>query len=282
MKICWIGTGVMGASMVKNCIQNGHEANVYNRTFSKAKACEEFGAKAYENLKDALEGCEAVFTIVGYPKDVEEVYNTIFETCPEGTIAVDMTTSAPSLAVKLALEGKKYGIEVLDAPVSGGDTGARNGTLSIMVGGDKAAFDKVVPLFECMGKNIVYMGKAGSGQHTKMANQVAIAGTIAAVNEALAYSKAAELDPDNVLAAISAGAAGSWQMSNNGPKMLKKDDSAGFFIKHFIKDMRLAQKEASDRGLKLEILDEVLKIYEKLSAEGCDDFGTQSIYRHFN
>ncbi|MBQ4343977.1 MAG: NAD(P)-dependent oxidoreductase [Erysipelotrichaceae bacterium] len=282
MKICWIGTGVMGASMVKNCIQNGHEANVYNRTFSKAKACEEFGAKAYENLKDALEGCEAVFTIVGYPKDVEEVYNTIFETCPEGTIAVDMTTSAPSLAVKLAIEGKKYGIEVLDAPVSGGDTGARNGTLSIMVGGDKAAFDKVVPLFECMGKNIVYMGKAGSGQHTKMANQVAIAGTIAAVNEALAYSKAAELDPDNVLAAISAGAAGSWQMSNNGPKMLKKDDSAGFFIKHFIKDMRLAQKEASDRGLKLEVLDEVLKIYEKLSAEGCDDFGTQSIYRHFN
>jgi len=282
MKICWIGTGVMGASMVKNCIQNGHEANVYNRTFSKAKACEEFGAKAYENLKDALEGCEAVFTIVGYPKDVEEVYNTIFETCPEGTIAVDMTTSAPSLAVKLAIEGKKYGIEVLDAPVSGGDTGARNGTLSIMVGGDKTAFDKVVPLFECMGKNIVYMGKAGSGQHTKMANQVAIAGTIAAVNEALAYSKAAEVDPDNVLAAISAGAAGSWQMSNNGPKMLKKDDSAGFFIKHFIKDMRLAQKEASDRGLKLEVLDEVLKIYEKLSAEGCDDFGTQSIYRHFN
>ncbi len=282
MKICWIGTGVMGASMVRNCIQNGHEANVYNRTFAKAKACEEFGAKAYENLKDALKGCEAVFTIVGYPKDVEEVYSTIFETCPAGTIAVDMTTSAPSLAIKLADEGKKYGIDVLDAPVSGGDTGAKNATLSIMVGGSKEAFDKVMPLFECMGKNIVYMGKAGSGQHTKMANQVAIAGTIAAVNEALAYSKAADLDPQNVLAAISAGAAGSWQMSNNGPKMLKKDDSAGFFIKHFIKDMRLAQKEASDRGLKLEVLDEVLKIYEKLSEEGCDDFGTQSIYRHFN
>ena len=282
MKICWIGTGVMGASMVKNCIQNGHEANVYNRTFSKAKACEQFGAKAFENLKDALNGCDAVFTIVGYPKDVEEIYNTIFEVCPKGTIAVDMTTSAPSLAVKLAEEGKKHGIEVLDAPVSGGDTGARNASLSIMAGGDKDAFDKVLPLFECMGKNIVYMGKAGSGQHTKMANQIAIAGTIAAVNEALAYSKAADLNPDNVLSAISAGAAGSWQMSNNGPKMLKKDDSAGFFIKHFIKDMRLAQKEASDRGLKLEVLDEVLKIYEQLSAEGCDDFGTQSIYRHFN
>ncbi len=282
MKICWIGTGVMGASMIKNCIQNGHEANVYNRTFSKAKACEQFGAKAFENLKDALNGCEAVFTIVGYPKDVEEVYNTIFEVCPKGTIAVDMTTSAPSLAVKLAEEGKKHGIEVLDAPVSGGDTGARNASLSIMAGGDKDAFDKVLPLFECMGKNIVYMGKTGSGQHTKMANQIAIAGTIAAVNEALAYSKAADLNPDNVLSAISAGAAGSWQMSNNGPKMLKKDDSAGFFIKHFIKDMRLAQKEASDRGLKLEVLDEVLKIYEQLSAEGCDDFGTQSIYRHFN
>ena len=282
MKICWIGTGVMGASMVKNCIMNGHEANVYNRTFSKAKVCEQFGAKAFENLKDALEGCEAVFTIVGYPKDVEEVYNTIFEVCPKGTIAVDMTTSAPSLAVKLAEEGKKYGIDVLDAPVSGGDTGAKNASLSIMAGGDKAAFDKVLPLFECMGKNIVYMGKAGSGQHTKMANQVAIAGTIAAVNEALAYSKAVDLDPDNVLSAISAGAAGSWQMSNNGPKMLKHDDFAGFFIKHFIKDMRLAQKEASDRGLKLEVLDEVLKIYEQLSTEGCDDFGTQSIYRHFN
>ena len=282
MKICWIGTGVMGASMVKNCIQNGHEANVYNRTFSKAKACEQFGAKAFENLKDALNGCDAVFTIVGYPKDVEEIYNTIFEVCPKGTIAVDMTTSTPSLAVKLAEEGKKHGIEVLDAPVSGGDTGARNASLSIMAGGDKDAFDKVLPLFECMGKNIVYMGKTGSGQHTKMANQIAIAGTIAAVNEALAYSKAADLNPDNVLSAISAGAAGSWQMSNNGPKMLKKDDSAGFFIKHFIKDMRLAQKEASDRGLKLEVLDEVLKIYEQLSAEGCDDFGTQSIYRHFN
>ena len=282
MKICWIGTGVMGASMVKNCIKNGYEANVYNRTFSKAKACEEFGAKAFENLKDALVGCDVIFTIVGYPKDVEEVYNTIFEVCPQGTIAVDMTTSAPYLAVQLAEEGKKHGIEVLDAPVSGGDTGAKNASLSIMVGGNKEAFDKVLPLFECMGKNIVYMGKAGSGQHTKMANQVAIAGTIAAVNEALAYSKAAELDPDNVLSAISAGAAGSWQMSNNGPKMLKHDDSAGFFIKHFIKDMRLAQKEASDRGLKLEVLDEVLKIYEQLSAEGCDDFGTQSIYRHFN
>ncbi|MBQ7889158.1 MAG: NAD(P)-dependent oxidoreductase [Erysipelotrichaceae bacterium] len=281
MKICWIGTGVMGASMAKNCIAHGHEVQVYNRTFSKAKACEEFGAKAFENLKDALQGVEAVFTIVGYPKDVEEVYNVIFETCPEGTIAVDMTTSAPSLAVKLAEEGLKHGIHVLDAPVSGGDTGARNATLSIMVGGNKDAYDKVYPLFECMGKNIVYMGKAGSGQHTKMANQVAIAGTIAAVNEALTYSKAADLDPDKVLSAISAGAAGSWQMSNNGPKMLKKDDSAGFFIKHFIKDMRLAQKEASDRGLKLEVLDEVLKIYEELSAEGCDDFGTQSIYRHF-
>ncbi|MBP3399965.1 MAG: NAD(P)-dependent oxidoreductase [Erysipelotrichaceae bacterium] len=281
MKICWIGTGVMGASMAKNCIAHGHEVQVYNRTFSKAKACEEFGAKAFENLKDALQGVEAVFTIVGYPKDVEEVYNVIFETCPEGTIAVDMTTSAPSLAVKLAEEGLKHGIHVLDAPVSGGDTGARNATLSIMVGGNKDAYDKVYPLFECMGKNIVYMGKAGSGQHTKMANQVAIAGTIAAVNEALTYSKAADLDPDKVLSAISAGAAGSWQMSNNGPKMLKKDNSAGFFIKHFIKDMRLAQKEASDRGLKLEVLDEVLKIYEELSAEGCDDFGTQSIYRHF-
>ena len=281
MKICWIGTGVMGASMAKNCIAHGHKVQVYNRTFSKAKACEEFGAKAFENLKDALQGVEAVFTIVGYPKDVEEVYNVIFETCPKGTIAVDMTNSAPSLAVKLAEECIKHGIHVLDAPVSGGDTGARNATLSIMVGGNKDAYDKVYPLFECMGKNIVYMGKAGSGQHTKMANQVAIAGTIAAVNEALTYSKAADLDPDKVLSAISAGAAGSWQMSNNGPKMLKKDDSAGFFIKHFIKDMRLAQKEASDRGLKLEVLDEVLKIYEELSAEGCDDFGTQSIYRHF-
>ena len=281
MKICWIGTGVMGASMVKNCMQLNIEANVYNRTFEKAKACEAFGAKAFENLKDALVGCDVIFTIVGYPKDVEEVYNVIFETCPAGTIAVDMTTSSPALAEKLAERGKEFGITVLDAPVSGGDTGAKNGTLSIMVGGEKDAFDKMIPLFECMGKNIVYTGKAGSGQHTKLANQIAIAGTIAAVNEAIAYSKATGLDPQVVLSAISAGAAGSWQMSNNGPKMIKEDDSAGFFIKHFIKDMSLAQKEASDRNLKLEVLDEVLKIYQKLSSEGCDDFGTQSIYRHF-
>lgn len=281
MKICWIGTGVMGASMVRNCMKNGYEANVYNRSFEKAKACEEFGAKAFENLKDALTGCDVVFTIVGYPKDVEEVYDVIFEVCPQGTIAVDMTTSSPALAEKLAQRGKEAGITVLDAPVSGGDSGARNATLSIMAGGDKEAFDKMVPLFKCMGKNIVYTGKAGSGQHTKMANQIAIAGTIAAVNEAMAYSKATGLDPEVVLSAISAGAAGSWQMSNNAPKMLKEDDSAGFFIKHFIKDMSLAQKEASDRNLKLEVLDEVLKIYQKLSEEGCDDYGTQSIYRHF-
>ena len=148
-----------------------------------------------------------------------------------------MTTSSPALAERLAERGKQYGITVLDAPVSGGDSGARNAALSIMVGGEKEAFDKLIPLFECMGKNIVYTGKAGSGQHTKMANQIAIAGTIAAVNEALAYSKATGLDPQVVLSAISAGAAGSWQMSNNGPKMLKEDDYAGFFNKQFIKDM---------------------------------------------
>ncbi len=281
MKIAFIGAGVMGKSMIMNLCKNGYDVQVYNRTYSKAKDCEQFGAKAFEKLDECVIDVDVVITIVGYPKDVEEVYEVIFNTCKAGTIAIDMTTSSPTLAIELARKGLSKGINVLDAPVSGGDIGAKNATLSIMVGGEQKAFDQCKPLFEAMGKNIIYMGKAGSGQHTKMANQIAIAGTVTGVSEAIAYANKVGLDSELLLSAISAGAAGSWQMANNGPKMINKDYAPGFFIKHFIKDMKLAQDEANAKGFDLPILNEVVKIYDQLAEFGLDEDGTQAIIEYY-
>ena len=281
MKIAFIGTGVMGQSMVMNLCRAHHELHVYNRTYEKAKFCEEYGAKAFTDLKTCLAGCELVITIVGYPSDVEEVYEVIFDTCVAKTIAIDMTTSSPSLAVQLAEMGRKKGIVVLDAPVSGGDRGAKEATLSIMVGGDEVTFEYCLPVLQAMGKNIVYMGESGAGQHTKMANQIAIAGAVAGVAEAIHYADAAKLKPELVLSAMSAGAAGSWQMSNNGPKMLIGDIEPGFYIKHFIKDLQLAEAESKEAEINLPVLCQVLKQYQKLSEMGLDEAGTQAIIEYY-
>lgn len=281
MRIGFIGTGVMGASMVKNLLKNGYEVNVYNRTPSKAKALEEFGARFTESIKDCVSDADIAITIVGMPEDVRECYEDILKYL-KGHIAIDMTTSSPSLAKEIYHKAKELGISVLDAPVSGGDTGAKNGTLSIMVGGDLDTFNECMPVFEAMGKTINYIGETGSGQHTKMANQILIAGTIGAVAEALTYARYMNLDERKVFEAIANGAAGSWQLSNNGLKMLNHDDNPGFFIKHFIKDMKLADDEATNKNLNLEVLKTVLEEYKKLQDEGYEDLGTQALYKLYD
>lgn len=282
MKIAWIGTGVMGSSMAINLAANGHEVSVYSRTLSKCEPLKSYGISVKNNIKDCVENAEIIFTIVGYPKDVEEVYlgeEGIFKYAKSGTYIVDMTTSSPILAKRLFDLGRDF--HVLDAPVSGGDIGAKNGTLSIMVGGDEDDFNYMEPIFKCLGKNIIYLGAAGSGQNCKACNQIAIAGTIAAVAESMTYATKSGLNPEVVLQAISKGAAGSWQMEYNGLKMIEGDYSPGFFNKHFIKDMKIAKEVMEEKGEYLPILNKVLEIYEELSKKGFDDKGTQSIIAQY-
>lgn len=281
MKIGFIGTGVMGSGMVRNLLKNDYAVRVYNRTPQKAQALVKDGAIFAATIEECIKDVDTVITMVGMPDDVKEVYDVIFENF-NGKIAIDMTTSSPSLAKQLFIQGQAKGISVLDAPVSGGDSGAKNGTLSIMVGGDKKAFEQAIPIFEAMGKTISYIGEAGSGQHCKMANQIAIAGCVAGVSEALNYSKTMGLDVQTVFDAISMGAAGSWQMTNNGQKMINDDLAPGFFIKHFIKDMKLAVDEADKNHLDLTILKDVLSAYEKVAARYGGDLGTQAIYKLYD
>ena len=258
----------------------------YNRSQDKLAALkEEFGLIPCETIAQAVEGADVVFVMVGYPKDVEEVFlgkGGIFENAKEGALLIDMTTSSPSLAQRLYEEGKKKGLRVMDAPVSGGDSGAKAGTLSIMVGGDREAFDACQDVFAAMGTNIIYEGGAGKGQHTKMANQIALAGAVASVSEAIAYARRTGLDVETMLASISKGAAGSWQMTNNAPKMVAGDMAPGFFIKHFIKDMAIADEEAKAAGLTMPVLEEVLEMYRELDRRGEGDLGTQAVIHYFD
>lgn len=283
-KIGFVGTGVMGSSMVLNLIKHGYELSVYNRTKSKADACIAAGAKWCDTVAECAKDKDVVITIVGFPKDVEEVYfgeNGILNAAKKGAYVIDMTTTSPMLSEKIYKAAAEKGIYALDAPVSGGDTGARNGTLAIMVGGDKAAFDECMPVFEAMGTNIRYEGKAGNGQHVKMANQIAIAGAVSGVAEAVRYAIAMGVDVDTMLDTISNGAAGSWQMSNNGPKMAKEDYAPGFYIKHFIKDMKIAIECAETKGVTLDVLKQVCDEYVQLENDGKGDLGTQAIIEYY-
>ena len=283
-KIGFVGTGVMGSSMVLNLIKHGYELSVYNRTKSKAEACIAAGAKWCDTVAECAKDKDVVITIVGFPKDVEEVYfgeNGILNAAKKGAYVIDMTTTSPMLSEKIYKAAAEKGIYALDAPVSGGDTGARNGTLAIMVGGDKAAFDECMPVFEAMGTNIRYEGKAGNGQHVKMANQIAIAGAVSGVAEAVRYAMAMGVDVDTMLDTISNGAAGSWQMSNNGPKMAKEDYAPGFYIKHFIKDMKIAIECADAKGVTLDVLKQVCDEYVQLENNGKGDLGTQAIIEYY-
>lgn len=282
--IAFIGTGVMGQGMIKNFLKAGHTVHLYTRTKERALPLVELGATWYDTAQAAAEQGDVIFTVVGYPKDVEEVYfgdHGIFKAAQQGKIVVDMTTSQPALAKKIADAAQAFGMDALDAPVSGGDIGAQNGTLSIMVGGSKQAFEKVTPLFEVIGQNIVLQGEAGAGQHTKMCNQIAIATNMIGVCEALAYGKKAGLDMERVLQSIATGAAGSWSLSNLAPRMLQGDKEPGFYIRHMIKDMGIALDEASRMELKLPGLAMAKAMYDELSAKGYDQNGTQALIDYY-
>ncbi len=283
--IGWIGTGVMGQSMCLHLIKAGYQAFVYNRSKEKAVNLEAEGATWCDSPADVAKNSRVIFSIVGFPADVEEVIlgqQGALQTAREGCILVDMTTSEPVLADKIAQMAKKKNVLSLDAPVSGGDLGAREGKLAIMVGGDKAAYDAVLPMFQVMGENIAYMGSAGAGQHTKMSNQILIASTMIGVVESLLYAFKAGLDLDGVIDVIGKGAASSWSINNLGRRIVKGDFDPGFFIKHFIKDMGIALDEAKRMNLSLPGLALANQFYVAATALGYENLGTQGLYKVFS
>ncbi|RXJ60944.1 oxidoreductase [Candidatus Marinarcus aquaticus] len=278
--IGFIGVGVMGKSMVRNLMKKGYRVTIYARTKEKVQDVIDDGALFCESIKACVKNKDAVITIVGYPKDVEEVYFSqegVLNSAAKGTYLIDMTTTTPSLSVKISEEAQTKGLKALDAPVSGGDTGALNATLSIMVGGDKTDFETCKPVFEAMGTTIIYEGQAGSGQHTKMANQIAIAGIMAGVSEAIAYGNKVGLDIPTMIDSIKNGAAQSWHMTNNAPKMHKREFEPGFYIKHMVKDLKIANEEVAN----LKVLEDVLEMYETLEKKGDGDLGTQALCKYY-
>ncbi len=283
--IGFIGLGVMGKSMASHLLKAGYEVFVYTRTKDKASELLSQGAKWAAAPKEIAQKANVIISMVGYPSDVEEIYlgeNGLIENGKQGTYLIDMTTSTPTLAVKIAEEAKKRGMESLDAPVSGGDIGARDAKLTIMAGGSSEAFEAVRPIFDILGSNVVHQGPAGSGQHTKMCNQIAIASNMIGVTEAISYAKKAGLDPDRVLRSISSGSAGSWSLSNLVPRMVEGDFEPGFYIKHFIKDMKIALDEAERMGMDAPGLSLSKSLYEGLAEAGEENSGTQALYKHYN
>lgn len=282
--ISFIGTGVMGASIVKHLLKAGHTVTVYNRTKSKTDELVSLGAKWASTPAQASINQEIIFTMVGYPKDVEEVYcgnEGIFQTAASGTIVVDMTTSEPTLAKKIYELAKEKSIHSIDAPVSGGDIGAQNGTLSIMVGGDHEIVQSIQPILETFGTNIVYQGEAGAGQHTKMCNQIVIASGMIGVCESIAYGLKAGLTMEDVLKSITSGAAGSWSLSNLAPRILQGDLEPGFYIKHIIKDIGIAIDEAERMNLPLPGLKLAKELYVTLQERGFGEKGTQALIKYY-
>ena len=283
-KVGFIGTGIMGAAMAGHLMDAGFSVSVYNRTKSKAQALIERGAKWCDTISECATGQDVVITIVGYPKDVEQVYlgaGGIIESAKAGAYLVDMTTSSPILAEKIFVAAQAKGLHAVDAPVTGGDVGARNATLTILVGGAEDDFNALQPVFAAMGKNIVYEGSAGAGQKTKACNQIAIAGTLAGVCEAFAYAKASGLDVEKVYSAIATGAAGSFQMTGVARKGLDGDFNPGFMRKHFGKDLAIGTETATAYGASLPILAMVLHEVRKLEAAGEGDLGTQALLKYY-
>lgn len=278
MKILWIGTGVMGAPMAKHLLDAGHEIYAYNRTPSKAKALKP-DIQFCESLETCIKEVDIIFTIVGFPKDVKEVYDVVLKHAKQRTVCIDMTTSSPTLAKEIYDKAQEKNIDFLDAPVTGGDLGAINGTLSIMVGGDFHIYEKILPMFQYMGKTITYMGGPGSGMYAKLVNQTVIAGNIMGIAEGLTLAKQKGLDLDAMLNVITGGSAHSWQAENNGRKMIDKDYEPGFFIKHFLKDLKLAMEEKEDLDLK--VLEIATKAYQTLSENDFNEKGTQAIIEYY-
>jgi 3-hydroxyisobutyrate dehydrogenase len=283
--IGFVGTGVMGRSMASHLLRAGHPVHVYNRSSEKAQPLLEAGARWHASAGEVAAASEVVITMLGFPKDVEETYletGGILEQATPGALLIDMTTSSPLLAKRIAEVAGARGLSALDAPVSGGDIGAREARLVIMVGGDATAFERAQPIFEKLGKNIALLGPAGAGQHCKMANQIAVAVGMAAWCEALAYARKAGLDPAAVHASISGGAAGSWALTNLAPRALNGDFAPGFYVKHILKDMRIALESASEMGLPLAGLETAKALYERVAEKGWEDNGTQALYRFYS
>jgi 3-hydroxyisobutyrate dehydrogenase len=282
--IGFIGTGVMGKSMAKNLIAAGYSLAVYSRTKSRAEELLELGAQWADSPRKIAEKSDIIITIVGYPKDVEEIYlgeEGLIANGKKHSYLIDMTTSTPTLAKEIFEAARQKGLRAIDAPVSGGDIGAREGRLSIMAGGEKEDFDTLLPLLELLGSNIVHQGPAGAGQHTKMCNQIAIASNMIGVSEAIVYAEKAGLDPETVLKSISAGAAGSWSLSNLAPRMIAGNFEPGFYIKHFLKDMNIALEEARQMGMDTPGLALSESLYRELAQQGEEDSGTQALYKHW-
>lgn len=282
--IGFIGIGVMGNSMAGHIMAAGFPLHIYTRTKEKAAELIEKGAVWEGSVAALAENVDVLITIIGTPNDVEEVYlgdDGILNHARAGSYVIDMTTSSPTLAVNIAEVAEKKGIHALDAPVSGGDVGAKNAKLAIMVGGNEADFNAVLPIFETMGENIVLQGEAGAGQHTKMVNQIAIAPGMIGVCEALLYTKESGLDPTTVLSSISTGAAGSWSLSNYGPRIIAGDFAPGFAIKHYIKDMKIALASAEEMGLDTPGLKLALDMYEQVAAKGELENGTHALMKFY-
>lgn len=279
-RIGWIGTGVMGSSMVGHLMAAGFQATVYNRRKEKAAALLEKGAKWADSPKQLAEASDVVFSIVGFPADVREVLigkEGALAGAKAGSILVDMTTSEPSLAVEISEAAKAKGVHSVDAPVSGGDIGAREARLSIMIGGEKEVVEALNPCWNAMGKTIVHQGAAGAGQHTKMVNQVLIASGMIGVCEALLYGYKAGLDLPTVLNSVGSGAAGSWSLSNLGPRIMNNNFDPGFFVEHFIKDMGIALEESKRMGLCLPGLALAHQLYLAVKAQGYGRNGTHAL-----
>lgn len=284
INIGWIGTGVMGSSMCIRLLNAGYSMHIYNRTKAKARKLIEMGAVWCDSAKEVAERSNIVFTIVGFPDDVKSVIlgrNGVLDGVKSGSIVVDMTTSEPQLAGLIYSEALKKAAFSIDAPVSGGDVGAKEGTLAIMCGGDRKIFDQIFPILEILGKNIAYMGKAGMGQHTKMSNQILIASTMIGVVESLIYACKAGLDLDSVIDVIGKGAASSWSINNLGRRIINGNFDPGFFIKHFIKDMGIALKESKRMNLSLPGLSLANQFYIAATAMGYENMGTQGLYKVF-
>lgn len=283
MKIGFIGTGVMGTGIINNLLKNKREVYVFNRTKAHADAVIKNGAKWLDSPAEIAKKCDVIFTMVGFPKDVENVYfgeNGLFETAHSGQYLIDMTTSKPSLAKEITQKGEATGIHVLDAPVSGGDIGAKNGTLTVFIGGKKNDLNHLQNIFNDFSKETNYFGEAGSGQNAKMANQIMIAGTMTGMTEMLVYAKAAHLDLKQICQTLQGGAAENFSLGSYGPRILKDDYTPGFFAKHFLKDLRIALEEADEMKINLPATKLAKDLYQELvDDEGLGNDGTQALIK---
>ncbi len=281
-KVGFIGMGVMGVSIVRHLLKKGYSVTVYNRTKSKAEPLIEEGARWAESPLELTNQSDLVFTMVGYPKDVEEVYYSeqgIFNGNVEGKVLIDLTTSTPSLAMKISETAKEKGAATLDAPVSGGDLGAEKGTLTIMVGGEEETFNQVKDILEVFSASMTLHGPSGSGQHTKAANQIMVAGTMTGITELMIYAKRAGLDLEKVSETVNGGAGRNWSLENYAPRIINDDYSPGFFVKHFIKDLGIALDEAERMGIDLPATRRAKELYDQLKDAGYGNDGTQSLVK---